>query len=293
MSVKTVVIRRGTRRTDQVRPVSFVYNPFGYAPSSVLYRSGDTIVFVAVSLVPGVPQFLRGKGEGWLTAEYEMLPVATRKRNQRESTQPQRNSRSVEISRLIGRVFRSVFDVSRLGGYTVYIDCDVLQADGGTRTAAVGAVSLALTRACEKWHEAGLISKESFPEKVAGISVGVKDGVVLLDLDQDEDNLVDADFNFVMTASGGIIEIQGTCEKKPLKQDVFQQFYAAGQAGIQEVFALWEEQKNAPADLNLIFKAPEPSENDEALPAAGQHAREAFSKRKPALFSLGNRLKGA
>ena len=287
MALQKNITRRGNRRIDEIRPVSFVYNPFGFAPSSVLYRAGDTIVLASVSLNQGVPQFLRGKGEGWLTAEYEMLPVATRKRNTRESTQAQRNSRSVEISRLIGRVFRSVFDVSRLGEYTVYIDCDVLQADGGTRTAAIAAVSLALSRACEIWHENSIIPADVTVQKIAGISVGLKDGIVLLDLDQDEDNLVDADFNFVMTDAGEIIEIQGTCEKKPVGSDVFQQFYALGQQGIQLVFESWKTGNLIePAAIASLFSRPCVSVNDEPLKPA--FSRKDSPKSKQPLFSLGN-----
>lgn len=290
------IFRRGNRRADEVRPVSFVYNPFGFAPSSVLYRAGDTIVLVSVSLTAGVPPFLRGKGEGWLTAEYEMLPVATRKRTQRESTQAQRNSRSVEISRLVGRVFRSVFDVTRLGEHTVHIDCDILQADGGTRTAAIAAVSLALSRACEKWRAAGIIPQDLTVQKVGAISVGAKDGVVLLDLDQDEDNVVDADFNFVMTSAGEIIEIQGTCEKKPVGPDVFQKFYEYGQKGIRDVFTLWEKNdENAPEVLMGMFKAAVASVNDEILKPVGKAPLRASSDHKqstnkPGMFSLGNRI---
>ncbi len=291
MSALKNIFRRGNRRIDEIRPVSFVYNPFGFAPSSVLYRAGDTIVLASVSLTLGVPHFMRGKGEGWLTAEYEMLPVATRKRTIRESTQPQRNSRSVEISRLVGRVFRSVFNPSKLGENTVYLDCDILQADGGTRTAAIAAVSLALSRACEEWHKAGIIPADITVQKVAAISVGIKNDVVLLDLDQDEDSTVDADFNFVMTASGEIIEVQGTCEKKPVNPEVFQQLYAMGQKGVQDVFAACQQGGDAsPETLAYLFKKPEYSVNDEALKPVGQSTHKGDNKNKQPLFSLGNRI---
>lgn len=284
--------RRGGRSAGEIRPITVVFDPFGFADASVLYRCGDTVVFVAVSLVPGVPQFLRGKGAGWLTAEYEMLPVSTRKRNQRESTLPQRNSRSLEISRLVGRVFRSVFDVSKIGESTIQIDCDVLQADGGTRTAAISAVSLALQNACKKWRAAGFTSEITVPELVAGISVGVKDDVVLVDLDQDEDNVVDADFNFVMTKSGGIIEIQGTCEKKPVSGDVFEKFHAAGRQGIADVFAVLDELLTTKSKPDgQIFVPAEPSAND--LPITfgvmPKNSKKETPQKLP-MFSLGNRL---
>ncbi len=283
--------RRGNRRFDEIRPVSFVYNPFGFAPSSVLYRAGDTIVFVSVSLNQGVPQFLRGKNEGWLTAEYEMLPTATRKRNARESTLAQRNARSVEISRLVGRVFRSVFDVSKLGEFTVHIDCDVFRADGGTRTAAIAAVSLALSRACELWHEAKIIPQDLTVQRIAAISVGIKDNQVLLDLDQDEDNTVDADFNFVMTDAGHIIEIQGTCEKKPIGPDLFTQLYELGRQGVSSVFASWEIGCAQDADsLAALFAQALPSTNDEPWKPAFSSKEKDSQKGKAPIFSLGNRL---
>jgi len=288
---KKNIQRRGNRQLHEIRPVSFVYNPFGFAPSSVLYRAGDTVVVASVSLNPGVPQFLRGKGEGWLTAEYEMLPISTRKRNVRESTLAQRNARSVEISRLIGRVFRSVFDPSKLGEFTVYIDCDVLQADGGTRTAAIAAVSLALSRACDIWHKNGIIPTDLTVQKVAAISVGIKDSEVYLDLDQDEDNSVDADFNFVMTESGEIIEIQGTCEKKPVSADLFNQLYALGQQGVEKVFEAWnfglaENDASKAALFNLAL----PSKSDEVLKPAFSTKDKNDKNLKTPLFSLGNRI---
>jgi ribonuclease PH len=273
-----------------------VFDPFGYAASSVLYRCGDTVVYVGVSLVAGVPQFLRGKGIGWLTAEYEMLPISTRKRSSRESTQSQRNARSQEISRLIGRVFRTVFDVSKIGESTIHIDCDVLQADGGTRTAAISAVSLALQVACKKWHAEGYTTEFTVPEMIAGISVGIKNDVVLVDLDQDEDNTADADFNFVMTRSGGIIEIQGTSEKKPVPGDVFEHFHAAGRQGIKDVFAALDETlKNAKKSKDPIFVAAEPSVNDlpttfGVMPKQAKAPAKPVDNKKPPMFSLANRL---
>lgn len=289
MSTAKKLARRGGRSAGEIRPINVVFDPFGFAAASILYRCGDTVVYVSVSLVPGVPQFLRGKGTGWLTAEYEMLPTSTRKRNQRESTLTQRNARSLEISRLIGRVFRSVFDVSRIGESTVHIDCDVLQADGGTRTAAISAVSLALHNACKKWHAAGFASEIAVPELVAGISVGIKDDVILLDLDQDEDNLADADFNFVMTKSGGIIEIQGTCEKKPVSAETFEKFHASGRQGIKDVFtALDGALKQKEVVEGQIFKVPEPSVND--IPVTFGVMPKNNASKKPPLFSLANRL---
>lgn len=296
MNVVKKLARRGGRSAGEIRPINVVFDPFGYAAASVLYRCGDTIVYVSVSLVPGVPQFLRGKGSGWLTAEYEMLPIATRKRNQRESTQPQRNARSQEISRLIGRVFRTVFDVSKIGESTIHIDCDVLQADGGTRTAAISAVSLALQVACKKWHAEGYVSEFTVPEMIAGISVGIKDDLILVDVDQDEDNSVDADFNFVMTQSGGIIEIQGTCEKKPIPAEIFEKFHAAGRQGVQDVFAaLNEALKSVNVSKDAMFKPAQPSVNDlpttfGVMPKNAKTPQKTTEQKKPPLFSLANRL---
>lgn len=200
-----------------MREVSFKKNPFGNADSSVLYEQGNTKVFVTVGLVQGVPKFLKNTGKGWLTAEYAMHPYACDKtKKQRENFPNPRDGRSVEISRFLGRVFRSVVDCSVLGEKTLNIDCDVLQADGGTRTAAVTAASLALSWAQSVWLSQRQIKAAFLREPIFGISAGVVNNKVMLDLDKDEDSSCEADFNFVMTKSGMLVEVQGTSEGFPI-----------------------------------------------------------------------------
>jgi len=198
------------------RPLSLSYNTFGFADASVLLTLGQTKVHVAVSLQDSVPHFLRGKGRGWLTAEYAMMPTATKQRTQRESVAGKRQGRSIEIARLIGRSLRTVVDIDCIGEKTIVIDCDVLQADGGTRTACITAASFALEKASEKWVQEGSAERSVLQERVAALSGGIVDGTLLVDLDQDEDMRAQADFNFVMTQSGKIIEMQGTAEKEPV-----------------------------------------------------------------------------
>jgi ribonuclease PH len=218
--VKQAMIRRHDGRSaEQLRPVKLSYDIFGYSDSSVLLELGNTKVLCAITLVPGVPPFLRGKGTGWLTAEYAMLPTATQKRAQRESSMSGRNGRSVEISRFIGRALRAAVDLTQIPDHTIMIDCDVLQADGSTRTACITGAFFALLRAHEKWLEKQKIQACLIQEEIAAVSVGIKDGVLLLDLDYTEDIDIDADYNFVLTKSGAVIEIQGSAEKKPIAWD--------------------------------------------------------------------------
>jgi ribonuclease PH len=214
-----VGVRNDGRTSEQVRPVSLEYDQFGYAECSVLLSVGNTRVQASVTLQKGVPLFLRKKGIGWLTAEYAMLPTATRVRTHREAEVMKKQGRSIEISRLIGRCLRSVTSLNGLGERTIMIDCDVLQADGGTRAACITAASLALVRAIARWKQQGIVpaSVESIP--LAAVSAGVVDGVCCIDLNQDEDTRATADVLFVCTQSGGLIEIQGTSEKGPLSWD--------------------------------------------------------------------------
>lgn len=208
--------RTDGRTFNQVRPINLKYDVYGYAPANILFEQGDTKILLSVTLQDGVPQFLRGQKIGWLTAEYSMLPCATEKRTIRDSNQFTKNSRSVEISRLIGRALRSVVDISSIGERTIIIDCDVLQADGSTRVACITAASLALKLACSRWLESGLITKNIFKEFIAGISVGLVEDNYLVDLSYQEDSQANADFNFIISQSGKLIEIQGTAEKSPL-----------------------------------------------------------------------------
>jgi len=229
------------RNHNQLRPLHIRHNRFGYSSASVLFEIGNTKVQCSVTLQPGVPSFIRGKGEGWLTAEYAMLPTATMQRLIRESSSGKRNARSMEISRLIGRSLRTAIDLTALGEKTITIDCDVLQADGGTRTACISAAYLALERAEKVWLKKKIIKSSLLKEQVAAVSVGVKDNEILLDLDFAEDSSVDADCNFVMTRSGDIIEVQGTSEKTPISWDTFHKVHKIAFEGIQQLFTFFEQ----------------------------------------------------
>jgi ribonuclease PH len=180
--------------------------------------------------------FLKGQRTGWLSAEYSMLPCATQQRTIRESSSMQKNARSVEISRLIGRCLRPCVNLNRLGERSIHIDCDVLQADGGTRVASITAASLALNLAVERWIQAGFIEENIVTELVAAVSVGVVGGELVSDLNYIEDKDADADFNIVVSRSGKLIEIQGTSEKSPISWDQFEQIKILAQKSIEEIF---------------------------------------------------------
>ncbi len=224
-------------RTDkQVRPLSFNYNICQNAAGSVLISFGRTKIICTAIMQPGVPPFLRGKGKGWLTAEYCMLPGATFNRTARESSTMKRNGRNVEISRLIGRALRSVVDLSIVGERTIYIDCDVIQADGGTRTASITGAFLALKAAVDKWLKKDLLKETILLDEVAAISAGIVEDQVLVDLNCKEDNNAQADFNFIMTRSGKLIEMQGGVEGAPITWDLFEQMREGAVAGIAQIF---------------------------------------------------------
>ncbi|MGD1997547.1 MAG: ribonuclease PH [Candidatus Dependentiae bacterium] len=209
--------REHGRQTNECRPFSFESSPVGFAVSSILLSMGNTKVMASVSIQDKVPPFMRGQGKGWLTAEYAMLPTSTRVRTPRESVKGKQAGRSIEISRLIGRSLRSVTDLTLLGEKTITIDCDVLQADGGTRAASITAASVALDHAMNTWVAQGLIPHNLLTERIAALSGGLLEGGHLcVDLNQAEDNAALADVNFVMTESGHIIEVQGTGEREPL-----------------------------------------------------------------------------
>lgn len=216
-------MRPDGRLFDQFRPITVSYNRYGYADSCVLLELGNTKVLCSVTLQVGVPPFLKGTKTGWLKAEYAMLPSATQVRTQREFCATTRNGRSVEISRLIGRSLRSMMNMSIIGERTVIIDCDVLQADGGTRTACITAASLALAKADEVWLAQGAIHRSAITDPVVAVSIGVMDNKPLLDINFQEDSSVDADFNIVLTHTGSIIELQGTVEKKAISWSVFEE----------------------------------------------------------------------
>ncbi len=226
-------LRCDGRKWSDIRKVSVEYDAFGHSDASVLFSQGATKVFVAVTLQNGVPHFLKGQRKGWLTAEYSMLPTATHQRTQRESQLAQRNFRSVEISRLIGRCLRSVVDLSSLGEKSIIVDCDVLQADGGTRVACITAASLALELAMSRWVSKKIIRFSLMKHLLVALSVGYVNKEVCVDLCYQEDSQAEADFNIIATTKGDMIEVQGTAEKGPLSQDAFNELKEKGMSGIE------------------------------------------------------------
>jgi ribonuclease PH len=209
-------IQRGDgRRADQLRPITFHRQFTRYAEGSVLVCCGETKVLCNASVEERVPPFMRGQGRGWVTAEYSMLPRATHTRSMREAAKGKISGRTQEIQRLIGRSLRAVTDLDELGEITVQIDCDVLQADGGTRTASITGAYVALYDALSGLVAQGKLDKLPLKDSVAAISVGIVDGVPLLDLNYAEDSTADVDMNFVITGSGKFVEVQGTAEEEP------------------------------------------------------------------------------
>lgn len=228
-------MRRDGRATDELRPVDlqldFTENPLG----SVLCSMGRTRVLCTVMEEQGVPRWLRGSGEGWVTAEYAMLPGSTDTRNDRESTRGKVSGRTQEISRLIGRSLRAVADLSALGERTLWVDCDVLQADGGTRTASITGAYTALALACGRLQRRGDVDRNPLRDSVAAISVGVIDGEVRLDLPYEEDARADVDMNVVATGKGRFIEVQGTGEGTTFSADELRSLTDLALGGIEEL----------------------------------------------------------
>ena len=227
-------IRTG-RAVGQLRPVSISADFLPHADGSVLIACGNTKVICTATVEENVPPFLRGQGKGWVTAEYGMLPASTAGRMRREAAQGKQSGRTQEIQRLIGRSLRAAVDLSRLGERQILIDCDVIQADGGTRTASITGAYVALHLAIGKLLAAGKLAHNPIREAVAAVSLGIVGGVPLLDLDYPEDSGCDSDINLVMTASGNIIEIQGTAEGAAFSPAALTQLLALGQQGIAEL----------------------------------------------------------
>lgn len=234
--------RANNRRHNEIRPLKLTYDIFANAAGSTLFEMGNTKILCAVSLQSGVPHFLRGKGTGWLTAEYAMLPASTPTRTVRESTSTKRSGRTIEISRLIGRSLRAITALKHLGEYTIFIDCDVLQADGSTRTACVTAAYLALKAAEARWLASGLISEPLITEELAAVSAGMTaQGELLLDIDYTEDSSIGVDFNFVLTRSGKVVEIQGTAETAPLDWQACDRLRALALEGVQQLYLFFDQ----------------------------------------------------
>ncbi|MDT3721058.1 ribonuclease PH [Pseudomonas oryzihabitans] len=230
--------RPSGRAADQLRPIRITRQYTKHAEGSVLVEFGDTKVICTASVEAGVPRFLKGKGQGWLTAEYGMLPRATGERNQREAAKGKQGGRTLEIQRLIGRSLRAAVDLSKLGENTIYIDCDVIQADGGTRTASVTGACVALVDALGALKRRGNLKGNPLKQMVAAISVGIYQGTPVLDLDYLEDSAAETDLNVIMTDAGGFIEVQGTAEGTPFQPAELNAMLELAQGGLRDLFEL-------------------------------------------------------
>lgn len=228
-------IRCDSRRFDRLRPISFRCGYTKHAEGSVLVCAGDTKVICTASVTVGVPKFLAGKGEGWVTAEYGLLPRSTGTRCDREAAKGKQSGRTQEIQRLIGRSLRAVVDRQKLGEHTIQLDCDVIQADGGTRCASITGAWVALRLAVDWMLEKGLITEDPIISQVSAVSVGIVNGAPSLDLNYQEDSQCDTDMNVVMTSQGGFVEIQGTAEGVPFSQDELMQLLALARKGNEEL----------------------------------------------------------
>lgn len=235
MTNKTAAQRPSGRQPDQLRAITMEPSWAKHAEGSCLIKAGDTHVICTASIEERVPPFLRNTGQGWVTAEYGMLPRATGSRSSREAARGKQSGRTQEIQRLIGRSLRSVTDLKALGERQITIDCDVLQADGGTRTASITGAYVALTQALQSLIEKDLLKEMPLHDQVAAISCGLYEGMPILDLDYAEDSTAQADANFVLTASGRIIEVQGTAEGLPFSEEEFHELFRLAKAGIADL----------------------------------------------------------
>ncbi|MFT5707103.1 MAG: ribonuclease PH, partial [Oceanospirillaceae bacterium] len=231
------------RELDQLREVKFTRNFTKHAEGSVLVEFGDTKVLCTATVERGVPRFLRGSGTGWVNAEYGMLPRSTNTRNGREASRGKQTGRTIEIQRLIGRSLRAALDLKKLGENTITIDCDVLQADGGTRTASISGACVALMDAISslKKDKHGALKGDPLKYMIAGISVGIYKGEAVLDLDYNEDSDAQTDMNVVMTAKGGFIEVQGTAEGEPYSEEELNKMLKLARQGIQDIIVKQKE----------------------------------------------------
>ena len=236
-------MRHDGRRADELRPVRIERGFTEYAEGSVLIAFGRTRVLCTASVEESVPPFLKGTGQGWVTAEYGMLPRATHTRTPREAAKGKQGGRTLEIQRLIGRSLRAVVDLAALGERQIVLDCDVLQADGGTRTAAITGAWVALADACEALVARGVLSASPVRDQVAAVSVGLVGGEVLLDLDYAEDSTCDTDMNVVMTGAGGFVELQGTAEHGAFDRKALEALLALAEKGIGELLVAQRESR--------------------------------------------------
>jgi len=225
------MIRKNNRSNDEMRPLEIEVGVNKHAEGSALIKFGDTHVICTASIENHVPRWMRGSNEGWITAEYGMLPRSTHERMNREAARGKQSGRTMEIQRLIGRSLRQAVDLKYLKDKTINVDCDVIQADGGTRTASISGACVALFEAIKNSHD----DQRAIKEYVAAVSIGLKDGRPLLDLDYEEDSSADTDLNVVMTESGGIIEIQGTAEKYPFTKNQLDEMIESASNGIADI----------------------------------------------------------
>ena len=235
------IVRPSQRAFSQIREVSIIRGYTKHAEGSVLIAFGGTKVLCNASILERVPPHQKGSGQGWVTAEYGMLPRSTHTRSDREAAKGKQSGRTQEIQRLIGRSLRSVFDLNHLGERTIHLDCDVIQADGGTRTAAITGAFVAARDAINILLKNGTLKQDPILDHVAAISVGIYQGQVVADLDYDEDSACETDMNIVMTGKGGIVEVQGTAEGPSFSKDELNQLLDLGQASIQQLVRLQKE----------------------------------------------------
>ncbi|NHB87634.1 ribonuclease PH [Photorhabdus tasmaniensis] len=235
-------MRPAGRAAEQVRPITITRNYTKHAEGSVLVEFGDTKVLCNASVEEGVPRFLKGQGQGWVTAEYGMLPRSTHTRNAREAARGKQGGRTMEIQRLIARSLRAAVDLKKLGEYTITLDCDVIQADGGTRTAAITGACVALVDALDKIVAAGKLKESPLKSMVAAVSVGIVEGEGRCDLEYVEDSAAETDMNVVMMEDGRMIEVQGTAEGEPFSHDELLSLLSLAKGGLEDIF---EAQRNA------------------------------------------------
>jgi ribonuclease PH len=235
------MIRNDGRGNRDLRPISIARNFTRHAEGSVLIEFGGTRVICTASVEESVPSFLKGKGSGWVTAEYAMLPRATHTRSPREAAKGKQSGRTLEIQRLIGRSLRAVTDLAKLGERSIYIDCDVIQADGGTRTASITGAYVALADALASLRDRGGLAEIPLREAVAAVSVGIVAGEALLDLDYGEDSSAEVDMNFVMTSSDRFVEVQGTAEAEPFTTNQMDVMRELAMSGIRQLFSFQQE----------------------------------------------------
>jgi|SRR5262245_20111643 len=240
-------MRADGRKPKQLRPITITPSYIKTADGSVLIEMGDTKVICTAKLEDRVPPFLRNSGKGWITAEYGMLPGSSQERVGRESSRGKIGGRTHEIQRLVGRSLRAIADLKCLGERTIWIDCDVIQADGGTRTASITGAYVALAEAARGWLARGIININPLKDSVAAVSIGIIDGKILLDLCYEEDSKAQVDMNFVMTGSGKFIEVQGTAESSPFTRKQMEHMAEIAQGGIKE---LMKAQKKILAGLS-------------------------------------------